>query len=143
MAAVYNDHVDNAENDSVIVTTFRIACAVPPLLCALLWRDFAAIVGYAGETTGINARDVQGTEQRRREEYVGTGMTGGWSRVSGRRSERWSADVDCEMLSALCARPPQVGVETQERENVAQMPINRQLCFQRCYYHRMIRCNPM
>lgn len=49
MAAVYNDHVDNAENDAVIVTTFRIACAVPPLLCALLWRDFAAIVGYAGE----------------------------------------------------------------------------------------------
>eukprot|EP00752_Nemacystus_decipiens_P009075 g8103.t1 len=48
MAAVYNDHVDNAENDSVIVTTFRIFCAVPPLLCALLWRDFAAIVGYAG-----------------------------------------------------------------------------------------------
>lgn len=50
MAAVYNDHVDNAENDSVIVTTFRICCAVPPLLCALLWRDFASIVGYAGET---------------------------------------------------------------------------------------------
>lgn len=49
MAAVYNDHVDNAENDSVIVTTFRIFCAVPPLLCALIWRDFAAIVGYAGE----------------------------------------------------------------------------------------------
>ncbi|CAM9146857.1 unnamed protein product [Ectocarpus sp. 12 AP-2014] len=48
MAAVYNDHVDNAENDSVIVTTFRILCAVPPLLCALLWKDFAAIVGYAG-----------------------------------------------------------------------------------------------
>ena len=49
MAAVYNDHVDNAENDSVIVTTFRIACAVPPLLWALLFKDFAAIVGYAGE----------------------------------------------------------------------------------------------
>lgn len=50
MAAVYNDHVDNAENDSVIVTTFRIACAVPPLLWALLFKDFAAIVGYAGES---------------------------------------------------------------------------------------------
>lgn len=50
MAAVYNDHVDNAENDSVIVTTFRIGCAVPPLLWALLFKDFAAIVGYAGES---------------------------------------------------------------------------------------------
>lgn len=49
MAAVYNDHVDNAENDPVIVVTFRILCAVPPLLCALVWRNFAAIVGYAGE----------------------------------------------------------------------------------------------
>ncbi|CAM9330066.1 unnamed protein product [Hapterophycus canaliculatus] len=55
MAAVYNDHVDNAENDAVIVTTFRIVCAVPPLLCALLWRDFAAIVGYAGCLTVIIA----------------------------------------------------------------------------------------
>ena len=53
MAAVYNDHVDNAENDSVIVTTFRIACAVPPLLWALLFKDFAAIVGYAGGSKQI------------------------------------------------------------------------------------------
>lgn len=29
----------------------RVLCAVPPLLCALLWKDFAAIVGYAGENT--------------------------------------------------------------------------------------------
>lgn len=49
MAAVYNDHVDNAEADNVIVTTFRISCAVPPLLCALLFKDFAAIIDYAGE----------------------------------------------------------------------------------------------
>lgn len=49
MAAVYNDHVDNAENDSLIVTTFRIGCAVPPLLWALLFKDFASIVGYAGQ----------------------------------------------------------------------------------------------
>ncbi|CAM9126041.1 unnamed protein product, partial [Laminaria digitata] len=55
MAAVYNDHVDNAENDSVIVTTFRIACAVPPLLWALLFKDFAAIVGYAGCLTVLIA----------------------------------------------------------------------------------------
>ncbi|CAM9145975.1 unnamed protein product, partial [Hapterophycus canaliculatus] len=48
MAAVYDDHIDSAENDAVIVVTFRILCAVPPLLFALLWRDFAAIVGYAG-----------------------------------------------------------------------------------------------
>lgn len=53
MAAVYNDHVDNAENDSVIVTTFRVACAVPPLLWALLFKDFAAIVGYAGEPNSL------------------------------------------------------------------------------------------
>eukprot|EP00904_Undaria_pinnatifida_P001044 jgi/Undpi1/10940/HiC_scaffold_3.g01466.m1 len=55
MAAVYNDHVDNAENDSVIVTTFRIGCAVPPLLWALLFKDFAAIVGYAGCLTVLIA----------------------------------------------------------------------------------------
>lgn len=48
MAAVYNDHVDNAETDGIIVTTFRIGCAVPPLLCALVFRDFAKIVDYAG-----------------------------------------------------------------------------------------------
>lgn len=64
MAAVYNDHVDNAENDSVIVTTFRIACAVPPLFCALLWKDFASIVGYAGETSRqkIPTNDVESRE---------------------------------------------------------------------------------
>lgn len=50
MAAIYHDHVDNAETDHVITTTFRIANAVPPLLCALLLRDFAKIVAYAGET---------------------------------------------------------------------------------------------
>lgn len=50
MAAVYNDHVDNAETDHVIVTTFRIACGVPPLLFALVFRDFSAIVGYGGES---------------------------------------------------------------------------------------------
>lgn len=48
MAAIYHDHVDHAENDKVVITTFRIACAVPPLLCALLLRDFAAIISYAG-----------------------------------------------------------------------------------------------
>ncbi|CAM9635109.1 unnamed protein product [Pylaiella littoralis] len=55
MAAVYNDHVDNAENDPVIVVTFRIMCSVPPLLCALVWRDFAAIVDYAGSITVVIA----------------------------------------------------------------------------------------
>ncbi|CAN0378008.1 unnamed protein product [Ascophyllum nodosum] len=48
MATIYNDHVDSANIDPVVVTTFRMACAVPPLLCALLFRDFAAIVGYGG-----------------------------------------------------------------------------------------------
>ena len=50
MATIYNDHVDSANIDPVVVTTFRMACAVPPLLCALLFRDFAAIVGYGGES---------------------------------------------------------------------------------------------
>ncbi|CAM9564587.1 unnamed protein product [Ascophyllum nodosum] len=48
MATVYSDHVDSASTDPVVVTTFRIACAMPPLLCALFVRDFAAIVGFGG-----------------------------------------------------------------------------------------------
>lgn len=49
MALVYNDHVDDAQTDAIVVITFRVACAVPPLLCALLFRNFSEIVNYGGE----------------------------------------------------------------------------------------------
>jgi hypothetical protein len=51
MAAVYGDRVDKAERDRVIVTVFRLLCAVPPIVCALFLRSLTEIVDYAGECT--------------------------------------------------------------------------------------------
>ncbi|CAN0500234.1 unnamed protein product, partial [Discosporangium mesarthrocarpum] len=48
MAAVYSDRMDKAEKDRVIVTTFRMACAIPPLVFAAVFRDLTKIVDYAG-----------------------------------------------------------------------------------------------
>jgi hypothetical protein len=51
MAAIYGDRVDKAERDRVIVTVFRLLCAVPPIVCALFLRSLTEIVDYAGECT--------------------------------------------------------------------------------------------
>ncbi|CAM9760291.1 unnamed protein product, partial [Phaeothamnion confervicola] len=48
MAAVYHDRIDKAERDRVIVTTFRLVCALPPIICASAFRNLASIIGYAG-----------------------------------------------------------------------------------------------
>jgi len=50
MAFVYHDRVDKAEEDAVIKTTFRLAAALPPLLCALSVSNLVSILDYAGAT---------------------------------------------------------------------------------------------
>jgi hypothetical protein len=54
MAAIYGDRVDKAERDRVIVTVFRLLCAVPPIVCALFLRSLTEIVDYAGECTSAS-----------------------------------------------------------------------------------------
>ncbi|CAM9699999.1 unnamed protein product [Choristocarpus tenellus] len=79
MAMVYNDRVDKAESDGVIVKTFRIACAAPPILCALLFRDLTRIVDYAGGMALIVALVIPGylnhISQVMCEERFGTSQT--------------------------------------------------------------------